>query len=136
MELDLVKTGTRVEADGGGEPFDISASRTRTFLLVMHITEQIEQESLDVLIFGSADGQAWDAKPILKLPQQFYCGETRAVLDLTLRPQTRFIRVRWVLNRWGRVAPTPMFVFDLHATEVSAMPSAVTPAQLAATGKS
>ncbi len=123
MELDLVKMGTRVGSSADGEAFNIGASRTRTFLLVMHITDQVEQESMDVSVFGSANGQTWDAKPILKLPQQFYRGETRAVLDLTTRPQVQFIRAHWELNRWGRVAPTPMFVFGLRAKEVAAMPS-------------
>ncbi len=122
IELDLIPIGTRVESNGNGEKFDISSSSTRTFFLVLEILEQIEQESLDVSIWGSADGENWGAKPILKLPQRFYRGETRAVLDLTMRPEVKFIRARWELNRWGRVAPLPMFVIALRATEVPAMP--------------
>ena len=121
MQLELVPGGTRVESSGDRQPFDISASRTRTFLLTMQIDDVIEQESLDVSIWGSADGQNWGLKPLLKLPQRFYRGETRAVLDLSLRPEIKFIRPRWDLARWGRVAPTPMFVFSLRAAEVAAM---------------
>ena len=121
IEFDLVAPGTRVTSNADGAPVDVSGSQTRTFLCVMHITDQIEQESLDVSIFGSDDGQAWPNKPILKLPQRFYQGETRMVLDLTTRPEVKFIRARWELNRWGRVAPAPMFVFGLHLSEVPAM---------------
>ncbi len=122
MQFDLVPPGTKVVSNGDGEKVDVSGSSTRTFLCTLLITDQIEQESLDVSIWASADGENWGSKPILKLPQRFYRGETRAVLDLTLRPDAKFIRARWDLNRWGRVAPVPMFVFELLLTEVPAMP--------------
>jgi len=122
MEFDLIPPGTRLEANGEGEKVDISGSRTRTFLCTLLITHQIEQESIDVSIWGSEDGENWGSKPALKLPQRFYRGETRMVLDLTLRPEVRFIKAKWELFRWGRVAPLPMFVVGLHLTEVAAMP--------------
>jgi hypothetical protein len=120
MELDLIPAGTRVRANGEGEPHDISASPTRTFLCSMAITDQIEQESIDISIWGSADGQNWGTKPLLMMPQRFYRGETRQVLDLTLKPEIRLIRAKWDVFRWGRVAPHPMFVVGFHLTEVPA----------------
>lgn len=132
MEFDLIPFGTKVEENGEGEKADISASSTRTFFCVMLITEQLEQESIDVSIWGSADGENWGSHPILKLPQQFYRGETRAVLELVLRPDVKFIRARWELNRWGRVAPLPMFRLGLHLQEVSAMPQQISPASVSA----
>lgn len=123
MKLDLVPAGTRVqELKGDGAAFDISASATRTFLLNLHITGVIEQQSLDVSIWGSADGQNFGLMPLLKLPQRFYRSETKMVLDLSLRPEVKFIRAHWDLNRWGRVAPTPYFEFGLTASEVAAFP--------------
>ncbi len=133
MEIDLVPAGKRVEANGDGEKVDISGSATRTFLCAMFITGQVEQESIDVSIYGSADGENWPGKPVLKLPQRFYRGETRAVLELTLRPGVKFIRAHWDLNRWGRVAPERLFVFGLHLTEVPAMPQPV-PSEKVAVG--
>lgn len=120
MEFELVAAGRKVTASGEGEKADVSGSRSRTFLVEMHITEVIEQESLDLAIWGSADGENWGQMPILKFPQRFYRGETRMVLDLTVRPEVKFIRARWTLNRWGRVAPAPMFVFGVQAKEVAA----------------
>ena len=121
--LELVPMGTRVEASGDGAACDISASATRTFLLNLEITDVLEQESLDVSIWGSADGAEFGKMPLLKLPQRFYRGNTKLVLDLTLKPEVKFIRARWDLNRWGRVAPTPMFQFGLLAEEIAAFPA-------------
>src|SRR5882724_8531355 len=125
MEFDLIPNDTLVKESGFSTPVDIRASQTRTFFCVMNITDQIEQESVDVSIWGSADGENWGTHPILKLPQQFYRGEARAVLELTLVPEVNFIRAGWEVNRWGRVAPQPMFVFQLRLTEVPAMRSRV-----------
>lgn len=118
-KLALVPPQTRVEQNGEGPKFDVSASPTRTFLCALAITDVIEQESLDAAIWGSTDGENWGHKPLLMLPQRFYRGETRMVLDLTLQPEVKFIRAAWVLNRWGRVAPVPRFVFGLTLEEIS-----------------
>lgn len=121
MKLDLIPPDTRMDASSDGAAFDISVSATRTFLCLLTVTDQIEQESLDVSIYGSADGESWTKKPILKLPQQFYRGKTKLVLDLSLRPEVKFIRARADLNRWGRGAPLPMFVAGLELVEIPAM---------------
>lgn len=120
MELDLIPAGTRLTENGDGEPRDISKSQTRTFLCTMDITDQIEQESVDLSIWGSADGQDFGKFPLLKIPQRFYRGETRQILDLSMKPEIRFLRARWELARWGRVAPHPMFVLGFHLSEVPA----------------
>lgn len=120
-KLDLIPADTRMEANGDGVSFNISESASRTFLCRLTVTEQTEQESLEVSIWGSADGETWPKKPLLKLPQQFYRGTTKMVLDVSLRPEVKFIRAHWNLNRWGRVAPTPMFVAGLEIVEVPPM---------------
>ena len=132
MEFDLIQQGTLLQENGHGETVEIRASSTRTFYCILLIRDQIEQESVDVSIWGSADGENWGTQPLLKLPQQFYRGETRAVLELTLVPEVNFIRAGWVLNRWGRVAPLPMFVLGLHLAEVPAMSRHVPQSQASA----
>ena len=67
-------------------------SATRTFLCALEITDQIEQESVDISVYGSADGQEWEKMPLLKMQQEFYRGLTRQVLDLTFRPEVKFLR--------------------------------------------
>ena len=121
LQLQLIPADTRMEASADGVSFNISESATRTFLCRLTVTDQIEQESLDVSIWGSADGETWPKRPLLKLPQQFYRGTTKLVLDLSLRPKVKFIRARWDLNRWGRVAPTPMFVAGMDLVEIPPM---------------
>jgi len=120
MEFDLIPAGTRLTANGEGELRDIGASQTRTFLCSMLITGQLEQESVDISIWGSSDGQVWGKFPLLKMPQRFYRGETRQVLDVSMQPDVRFIRAKWELMRWGRVAPHPVFVLGFHLSEVPA----------------
>ena len=121
LQISLIPAETKLIANTDGEPSDISASASRTFLCILRITDQIEQESLDVSVWGSADGQDFGKKPLLKLPQQFYRGTTKIVLDLGFREEVKFLRARCELNRWGRVAPTPMFVASLDLEEIPPM---------------
>jgi hypothetical protein len=78
----------------------------------------IEQESLDVSIHGSADGTTWDAKPVAAFPQRFYREEIPLLLNLTARPEVKFIRAHWEVGRWGRGSETPMFEFCVTLREV------------------
>ena len=123
VEFGLIPPGTRLTANGDGEALNIGSSQTRTFLCSMDITEQIEQESVDVSIWGSVDGQDWGKMPLLKMPQRFYRGDTRQVLDLAMKPEIRFLRAKWELTRWGRVAPHPMFVLGFYLIEIPAFAS-------------
>lgn len=121
LEFVLIPAGSTLESNADGQPVDISPSSSRTFLCRLLVSDQIEQESLDVSIWGSTDGQDFGKKPLLKIPQQFYCGTTKMVLDVSLRPDVKFLRARWELNRWGRVAPTPMFRAGLELEEIPPM---------------
>src|SRR3974377_1298492 len=121
MQIPLIPAESRLESKSDGQSFDISSSSSRTFLCLLKITDQIEQESLDVSIWGSSDGQDFGKKPLLKLPQQFYRGTTKMVLDVSLRTEVKFLRAKWELNRWGRGGPAPMFVASLELEEVPPM---------------
>jgi hypothetical protein len=114
----LVAEKTVVTAKGDGPAVDISGAANRVFLLDLHITDIVEQESLDVTIYGSADGVAWGAKPISRFPQKFYRGEHPLLLDLTATPDVKFVRAHWEVARWGRGSETPMFEFHLTIKEV------------------
>ena len=114
----LVAEKTIVTAKGDGTAVDLSAAAGRVFLLTLEITNIIEQESLDVSIYGSADGAAWSAKPIVSFPQKFYCGDAPMLLDLTTHPDVKFVRAHWDVARWGRGTETPMFEFGLRLREV------------------
>ncbi len=57
--VDLVAGKTVVTTKGDGPTVDVSAAGSRVFLLTLDITDIIEQESLDVSVYGSAEGTAW-----------------------------------------------------------------------------
>jgi hypothetical protein len=116
----LVPAQTVVTAKGDGAAVDVSDAASRVFLVTVTITKIIEQESLDVSIFGSADGLAWEAKSIAAFPQKFYCGETPLLLDLSAHPAVKFVRAHWEVARWGRGTETPMFEFGVTLREVPA----------------
>jgi hypothetical protein len=116
----LVADKTVVSAKGDGPTVDVSGGAGRVFLLTLEITKIIEQESLEVSIHGSADGMTWGAKPIITLPQKFYCGQSPALLDLTAHPDVKVVRAHWEVARWGRGVETPMFEFGLRLKEIPA----------------
>jgi hypothetical protein len=107
-----------VNAKGDGPGLDVSQSEGRVFLLTLAITNIIEQESLDVSIFGSADGATWDPKPVAAFPQKFYREEIPLLLNLMARPEIKFVRAHWEVGRWGRGTETPMFEFHVTLREV------------------
>src|SRR5437764_10335738 len=114
----LVPEKTVATAKGCGPAIELKPSENRVFLLILTITDIIEQESLDLSIHASSDGEAWEAKPILAFPQKFYREEAPLLLDLRSRPDVKFIRAHWDVNRWGRGTETPMFEFHLRFREV------------------
>jgi len=113
----LVPENTVVTAKGDGTGLDVGAAG-RVFLLMLSITDIIEQESLDVSIHGSPDGSTWDAKPVATFPQKFYRGDHPLLLDLTAHPNVKWLRAHWEVNRWGRGTDKPMFQFQLKIREV------------------
>ncbi len=118
IDTALVPNKTVVNAKGDGPAVDISSAASRVFLLTLNMTRVIEQESLDVSLFGSTDGTTWPAKPIESFPQKFYRGEHPLLLDLSEQPDIKFLRAHWEVNRWGRGEPTPMFEFHISLKEV------------------
>ena len=118
FEAFLVPEKTVATAKGDGAAVDVSQAQGRVFLLTLNITDIIEQESLDVRIQGSADGATWDPKPIVAFPQKFYREEAPLLLDLSSKPEVKFVRAHWEVNRWGRGTETPMFEFNVSVREV------------------
>ena len=120
IDTELVAAKTVVNAKGDGPTVDVSGAAGRVFLLTLEITQIIEQESLDVSVYGSADGAAWGAKPVAAFPQKFYRGESPLLLDLTAHPDVKFVRAHWDVARWGRGTETVMFEFGVTMREVPA----------------
>lgn len=120
IDTALVAEKTVVSAKGDGAAVDVSRAGQRSFLLTLDITRIIEQESLEISISGSTDGAAWEPKPVVTFPQQFYAGQYPLLLDLSQHPNVKFIRAHWEVARWGRGTETPMFEFGLRLKEIPA----------------
>ena len=104
-------------ADGTGPEFDLGPKRGRLLVLTLGITRIIEQESLEVSIWGSADGEKWGSLPMATFPPKFYCGIYSILLNLSSRPEIRYVRVSWRMSRWSRADAMPMFGFYVYAEE-------------------
>lgn len=116
----LVPVGTVATTKGDGQAVDISEAGSRVFLGTLSITRIIEQESLDVSIYGSPDGVTWEPKSLAAFRQEFYTGETPLLLDLTAHPNVKFVRAHWEVARWGRGTETPLFEFGVTLKEIPA----------------
>jgi len=109
---------TTVREAGEGSALNLGGSQGRTVLLTLGITRIIEQESLDVSIWGSADGNEWGSKALISFPQKFYCGTYQILVDLTQHPDVKFVRVKWNAQRWGKGDAKPLFGFYVFAQEM------------------
>ena len=108
---------TTVTAKGDGPAVDISSVQSRVLLLTLAVSATVEQESIDLSIYGGADEQ--NCKTALaSFPQQFYTGEYPLLIDLSGQPEVKLLRAHWETNRWGRGSETPMFEFSLRLREV------------------
>jgi hypothetical protein len=111
---------TQVETNGAGPAYDLGALKGKPVMIVLSITEIIEQESLHVSIWGSADGNDWGGQALFWYPQKFYRGVAPAALDLRQLPGIGFLQARWEVNRWGRGYPRPLFRFGIKIEELPA----------------
>jgi hypothetical protein len=110
---------TTVREAGAGPNLPLGEREGGTLILTLGITRIIEQESIDLSIWGSADGTDWGAKPLVSFPQKFYCGTYQIVLDLARHAGIRYLRVKWQVNRWGKGAPKPLFGIYLFVQEMA-----------------
>ena len=107
----LPETVARQDGMGGEMLFE-----RKIVLLTLGITRIIAQESLEVSVWGSADGQHW--RPLVAFPQKFYCGTYTMVLDLSQSPGVRYLRAEYKAGRWGRGDAQPLFGFYVFIEDV------------------
>ena len=134
MLPNFLVSDTVVRENGAGPVLELGDSRGQPLLLTLGITRIIEQESLDVSIWGSADGSDWGPKPLMSFPQKFYCGTYQILLDLAGHKDIQYLRAQWTVNRWGRGDPKPLFGFYLFAQEVANQVLSAGPMESAARG--
>ncbi|HEY7678930.1 MAG TPA: hypothetical protein VIC04_00325 [Terriglobia bacterium] len=114
-----------VEAAGESQPIPLGGGAGKALLLTLAITEIVEQESLDVSVWGSPDGAEWGTKPLTAFPQKFYEGVYQLLLDLSKNPEVKHVKAKWAVNRWGVGHPTPRFRFLVKVQEQSAAAVAI-----------
>jgi len=112
---------TTVREAGASPDLNIADQAGETLILTLGITRIIEQESIDISIWGSADGVDWGTKPLASYPQKFYCGTYQIVLDLSERPEIKYLRAKWQVNRWGKGDPKPLFTVYMFVQEMVPM---------------
>ena len=108
---------TTVREAGSGSDLDLGQAQGGPLVLTLGITRIIEQESIDISIWGSADGQEWGVKPLVSFPQKFYCGTYQMLLDLSERP-VKFLRAKWQVNRWVKGDVKPLFTLYLFVQAI------------------
>jgi hypothetical protein len=100
---------TTIREGGAGPVLSLGGRAGGTLLVTLGITRIIEQQCLDISIWGSADGTDWGAKPLAAFPQKFYCGTYQIALDLSEHPDVTHLRAKWEASRWGKGDPKPLF---------------------------
>ena len=103
--------------DGISPAIELGETSGKPLLLTLGITRILEQESLEVSIWGSEDGAS--ATLLFAYPRKFYCGTYLMALDLRVHPEVKFLHVRWKMNRWGSFDSPPLFGFYVFAEESS-----------------
>jgi hypothetical protein len=103
---------TVARQDGTGTEIALGAKVVR---LTLGITRTIAEESLEVSVVGSPDGEGW--RLLVAFPQKFYCGTYSLVIDLTLYPDVRYLRAEWKMGRWTPDERAPLFEFYLRADD-------------------
>jgi hypothetical protein len=132
----LLVPETVVREDGSSPVLDLGPMHGRPLALTLGITRVIEQQSLEVSVWGSADKSGWGTRPLACFPHRFYCGLYTMALDMQQHPDVRFLKAQWKVNRWGRGDASPLFEIsmileDAQETEASGQSAS---AQSAATG--
>lgn len=103
--------------DGTSDIIALETTSGKPLLLTLGITRIVEQESLDVSIWGSADKEQW--RQLAAYPVKYYCGTYLQLLDLTREAHIRYLRVEWRMGRWGEMDPKPVAGFYLVAEELT-----------------
>ncbi|MGD1094855.1 MAG: hypothetical protein ABSB35_23035 [Bryobacteraceae bacterium] len=108
---DFLIPETIATEDGIGKVLTLGGRRGKPLLLNLEITQIIQQESLDISIWGSGNEQHW--RQLVTFPQKSYCGSYLAQLDLACHEEIRYLRAQWRLSRWGEGEPAVLAGFNL-----------------------
>lgn len=99
-------------SDGCGPVFELSSSeRGKLLIVTLAITCVLEYETLFVSIWGSPGAETWGTAPLASFTPKHYCGVYSILLNLASRPNIRYIRADWRMQRWKSRSKEVMFDF-------------------------
>jgi len=118
LDTYLVPPKTVVSAKGDGSVTELGPVTSRVLLLELEISGVVEQEALEVAIYGGLNDAGLGKAPIVTMPQRFHAGVYPFLLDLEAMPEIALLRAHWEVSRWGRGSETPWFEFGVRVREV------------------
>jgi len=99
-------------SDGCGQVFELFPSEQgKLLVLTLVINAVLEHETLFVSIWGSPDAETWGTTPLMSFPPKSYCGVYSILLNLAPRPDIRYLRAQWTMQRWRNTTKEVMFGF-------------------------
>jgi hypothetical protein len=113
MRPEFLLPETTVRDAGTSPAIDLREERGGMLFLTLGISRIVERESIEIAIWGSADGTDWGRTPLLSFPQKSYCGTYQMPLDLTRRRDVNYLRARWDVSRWSGAHGLPLFTVYL-----------------------
>src|SRR3989442_2730320 len=96
---------TVIREAGTGPELSVGSTPGGLLLLTLGITRIIEQQSLDLSVWGSPDNADWGAKPLISFPQKVYCGTYQLLLDLSHHPDVKYLPAEWPVRTSGSRQP-------------------------------
>ena len=108
---------TTIRGVGEGPILSVAQRRTGVLNMSLGILRGSENESLRIAIWGSADGKDWGPEPLMSFSRKFYCGTYSGFLDISGRPEIRYLRAAWNVKRWGKENSVPSFTVQLCIAE-------------------
>ena len=110
---------TVIAVHGLGAGLALGTAQGGLLQLTLGIENVIEQQSVEVHLEGSVDGEIWLEKPLAAFPQKFYVGNSVILCDLAAHPEIAYVRASWRANRWGRGVLQPRFELYLFGESVA-----------------
>jgi hypothetical protein len=106
------------KSDGVGAAIELDTLRGKLLVVTLGINRVVEQEGLEVSVWGSASGTDWGQRPLAAFPQKSYCGVYATILNLTRNPAVRFLRVKWTISPRSQRTSDLMFGFHVSLEEI------------------
>lgn len=101
--------------DSSGPVIDCRSERGELLVLTLGIDSVLQQESIVVSVWGSADALHWGTEPLVRFSEKSYCGLYSILLNLANYPDVQYLRARWTLRRWNKKTGEPRFGFHVYA---------------------